>query len=365
VVSNGLLVEELDLGNGLRRTHWRQSVPIASWLYALGVARFAVHHAGLVKDVPLQSWVFPQDREKGYLLFEEAARRALTLFSERIAPFPYEKLANIQAAGMTGGTEHASAIFYGEKNVADGRVPIVHEIAHQWWGDAVTERDWDDVWLSEGFATYFTLLYTEHFEGRDAFVAGLKRSREQVLKLETSLPNTPVIHRNLSDMGRVLNQLVYHKGGFTLHMLRGLIGTDAFWAGIREYYRRYQNQNASTDELRQLMEQASGQELGWFFRQWLNRSGVPRLEGTWRYDAAAKQVEVKLAQTQPAEVYRLPVEVGLSAQGEQARRVERVLLTERKQTFRVAADSEPASVVLDPGTWLLMESGPFTKELAQ
>jgi len=365
VVSNGLLVEELDLGNGLRRTHWRQSVPIASWLYALGVARFAVHHAGLVKDVPLQSWVFPQDREKGYLLFEEAARRALTLFSERIAPFPYEKLANIQAAGMTGGTEHASAIFYGEKNVADGRVPIVHEIAHQWWGDAVTERDWDDVWLSEGFATYFTLLYTEHFEGRDAFVAGLKRSREQVLKLETSLPNTPVIHRNLSDMGRVLNQLVYQKGGFTLHMLRGLIGTDAFWAGIREYYRRYQNQNASSGELRQVMEQASGQDLGWFFGQWLNRSGVPRLEGTWRYDAAAKQVEVKLAQTQPAEAYRLPVEVGLSAQGEQPRGVERLLLTERQQTFRVAADSEPASVVLDPGTWLLMESGSFAKEPRQ
>ena len=103
----------------------------------------------------------------------------MTFFSEHIGPYPYEKLANVQAAGMSGGTEHASAIFYGEKGVAQRRrAPVVHEIAHQWFGNAVTERDWDDVWLSEGFATYFTLLFAEHYEGRDGFVAGLRRSRD-------------------------------------------------------------------------------------------------------------------------------------------------------------------------------------------
>jgi aminopeptidase N len=95
----------------------------------------------------------------------------------------------VQATGFTGGTEYASAIFYGEKGVSSGRGPVVHEIAHQWFGDSVTERDWDDVWLSEGFATYFALLFTEHDEGRDAFVDGLKRSRAQVLQLEQKLPD--------------------------------------------------------------------------------------------------------------------------------------------------------------------------------
>lgn len=359
VVSNGLLVEELDLGNGLRRTHWKQSVPISSWLYALGVARFAVHHAGSVKGVPLETWVFPQSREKGYPMFEPVARNAMEFFSEWIGPYSYEKLANVQAAGMSGGSEHVSAIFYGEKNVADGRVPVVHEVAHQWFGDAVTERDWDDVWLSEGFATYFTLLYTEHFDGRDAFVAGLKRSREQVRELETRLPDTPVLHRNLSEMRRVLNQLVYQKGGWTLHMLRGLIGSEAFWSGIRDYYRRYQNQNASTDEFRRVMEEASGQDLAWFFRQWLTRSGVPRLEGTWRYEAGAKQVVVSLAQTQAGEPYRLPIGIGLFGDPNAAPRVEGVELRERSATFRFASETEPSSVVLDPATWLLMEAGPF------
>ena len=185
----------------MRRTHWKQSVPIASWLYTLGVARFSSHHAGTVDGVPLQTWVFPQDRDGGLALFEDTvAARDARSSSTSIGPYSYEKLANVQAAGFSGGTEYASAIFYGEKGVASGRGPVVHEIAHQWFGDSVTERDWDDVWLSEGFATYFALLFTEHDEGRDAFVDGLKRSRAQVLQLEQKLPDTPVIHRNLADM---------------------------------------------------------------------------------------------------------------------------------------------------------------------
>ncbi len=235
VVSNGVIVEEVDLGNGARRTHWKQSVPISSWLYALGVARFDVHHAGVVQGVPLQTWVFPQDRVAGRQLFEETSRRAIDFFSTRVGPFPYEKLANVQAAGYAGGMENATTIFYGEKGVASGRGPVVHEIAHQWFGNSVTERDWDDVWLSEGFATYFTLLYTEHFEGREAFVRDLERSRDTIFETEKKLPGTPVVHRNLSDMKLVLNQLVYQKGGWILHMLRDVVGQDAFWKGMREY----------------------------------------------------------------------------------------------------------------------------------
>src|SRR5205814_8778557 len=103
-----------------------------------------------------------------------------------IGPYPYETLGHVQAAGLSCRTEHASAIFYGENSITNRPATnlVAHEIAHQWFGDAVTERDWDDVWLSEGFATYFTLLFTEHYQGRDAFVAGLQRSREQVFTLE-------------------------------------------------------------------------------------------------------------------------------------------------------------------------------------
>lgn len=362
VVANGALIEEVDLGNGQRLTHWRQDVPISPWLYAVGISRFAVRHAGLVRGVPLEYWVFPQDAEKGFALFEKDARRSFEFYADYVGPYAYQKLAHVEAAGMGGGTEHASSIFYGEKGITAGAGPVVHEVAHQWFGNAVTEHDWNDIWLSEGFATYFTLLYTEHARGRDAFADGLRRSRATVLKLEQSLPNTPVVHVNHDEAVREpTNQLVYQKGAWMLHMLREQVGTETFWRGIRDYYRRYMNATASTDDFRQVMEQASGQDLAWFFRQWLNRAGVPALEGSWRYDAAASEVVVTVRQTQASDPFRLSLGVGLVA-GEAALPIVRPMaVTGRETTMRWAAPAAPAAVVLDPTVATLAEFGTFVK----
>ena len=358
VVANGVLLEETDLGDGRRVTHWKQSVPIASWLNAVGVAQFTSRHFGKVQGIPLQTWVFHQDREPGIITFETPVRQAMEFYIDHIGPYAYEKLANVEAAGLRGGTEHASAIFYGELSVTNRPATnlVAHEIAHQWFGDSVTEKDWDDVWLSEGFATYFTLLTTEHYEGRDAFVAGLRRSRDSIFSLEKKNPDMAVRHRNLDDMKKVLNQMVYQKGGWTLHMLRGQIGDKAFWSGIRDYYRRYRDSNASTDDFRKVMEENSGTDLGWFFDQWLNRPGSPVLEGGWRYDAAAKKIKIELAQTQPGSSYRLPLELGVSAEGTPQASVTKVEMTKKDQQFEIMADKEPASVALDPNTWTLMEA---------
>jgi aminopeptidase N len=361
VVANGLLMEEIDLPDGRRRTHWKQSVPIASWLYTIAVARFSSRFAGAVGGIPIQTWVFPQDRDAGIALFEDQSRRAMQFFVTNIGPYPYEKLANVQATGFTGGTEYASAIFYGEKGVSAGRGPVVHEIAHQWFGNSVTERDWDDVWLSEGFATYFALLFTEHDEGRDAFVEGLKRSRAQVLQLEQKLPDTPIVHRNLADMNRVLNGLVYQKGGWVLHMLRQEVGTAHFWTAIREYYRRYRDGNASTSDLRAVFEQVSGTPLESFFTQWLNRPGVPKIEGSWRYDAARKAVEVTVTQSQASAAFTVRLDVGIATRTGELPRVETVTMNAKRQTFTFPTDAAPAAVVLDPNTTLLMDAGPFVQ----
>jgi aminopeptidase N len=357
VVANGLLQEERDLGDGRRLTHWKQSVPIATWLYAVGVAQFSARHFGAVHGIPLQTWVYPQDRDDGVVTFDEPTRQALEFFYDRIGPYPYEKLTNVEAAGLKGGAEHASAIFYGESAVGPRPATslVAHEIAHQWFGDSVTERDWDDVWLSEGFATYFTLLFSEHYEGRDAFVAGLQKSAQTVRTFEQKNPGIAVIHNNLADMRRVLNPLVYQKGGWVLHMLRALTGTDAFWAGIREYYRRYRDASASTDDFRTVMEEVSGADLKWFFDQWLRRAGSPAIEGGWRYDAGAKQVCIDLTQAQPGEEYRLPLEVaihGLSGEP----RIEKIEMRQKQQQFTITANAEPSAVVLDPRVSVLMEA---------
>jgi aminopeptidase N len=360
VVSNGVIIEQLDLPGGLRRTHWKQDVPISSWLYSLGVARFIVRQGGIVRGVPFSYWAFPQDADKGLTALEKDARGSFEFFSDRVGPYAYGKLAHVEAAGMSGGTEHVSNIFYGEKGVTVGNAAVVHETAHQWFGDAVTESDWNDVWLSEGFATYFTLLYTEYAGGRDAFVDGLRRSRNAVLRLEKSLPDTPVVHANFDEAAtQPNNRLVYEKGAWTLHMLRDLIGGEPFWRGIRLYYQRHMNGVASTADLRRAMEEVSGQDLRWFFAQWLTRSGVPQVSGTWRYDSAARHIVMTVRQTQAGDPFRFSLGVGVSAASGSVPAVHQVQVTGRESTFSIPADAEPAAVVLDPGVWLLAELGTF------
>jgi aminopeptidase N len=366
VVANGLLQSEIDGADGRRVTHWKQSVPIASWLNALGIERFAVRYLGEVKGVQLSTWVAHQDDEAGRIYFEPA-RRAIEFYSEHVGPYPYEKLANVAAAGLNGGTEHASAIFYGESAVraAPATGLVAHEIAHQWFGDSVTESDWDDVWLSEGFATYFTLLFTEHTAGREAFVAGLRSNRTRALAAEKSLPGISIVHDNLADMSKVLNPLVYQKAGWVLHMLRGAIGTDAFWSGIREYYRRHRDGSATSDDLRRVMEEASRQDLKWFFDQWLHRPVSPSFDGTWSYDAAAKAIRVDLAQTQRGDPYRVPLQLGVTTAAGQPPRIERVEMKDKRATFTIPVAAEPADVTFDPDTWLLAETVKFGKRPGQ
>jgi aminopeptidase N len=200
-------------------------------------------------------------------------------------------------------------------------------------------------------------------ESKEAFVRAMRTDVATIVEEQKKIPEQPVIHRNISDMSTVLNRFVYQKGGWVLHMLRGLIGTDAFWTGIREYYRRYRNANASTDDLRQVMEQVSGQDLTWFFDQWLRRPGLVKLSGVWRYDASARQIVVELAQVQLGEPYRIPLEVGVVETAGKMR-TERVELTGAKGRFTIAAEAAPSSVLLDPNTWVLMEAPEFVRKQA-
>lgn len=357
VVANGLRVEETDLPGAMRRTVWRESVPIAPWLFALGVAQFAVERTGEYRGAPIETWVFAEERDKGFYDFAVPTRDALAFYSEWIGPYSYEKLANVQSNSVSGGMEAASSIFYSQESVSGTRSirwrnVVIHEIAHQWFGNAITEADWDHVWLSEGFATYFTLLFQEHAYGRDEFVAGLKASRETVANATTKDPLDPVIHVNLSDMSKVTSSLTYQKGAWTLHMLRERIGTEKFWTGIRNYYRAHQNGLATTDQFRAEMEAVSGQDLKPFFDQWLTRGGMPALAVTWTWDAKARQIAVDIAQTQAGPAFVFPLDLGIAG-ADGKTRIETVNVTSDRAHFVIAAESKPATVTLDPETRLL------------
>ncbi len=362
VVSNGLLVEETDLDDGRRRTHWRQSVPIATWLYTLGVTRFAVQHLPAFGDKPVQTWVYAQERDAGFGDFAEPTHHVLEFYSERIGPFSYEKLANVQSPRTRGGMEAATAIMYGDQLVTGQRTErlrnvVIHEIAHQWFGNAVTEADWDDVWLSEGFATYFTLLFIEHAYGRDEFVAGLESSRDFIFEFYSENPDYRIVHDNLDDMSRVTTRNTYQKGAWTLHMLRGMLGDEVFWQGIREYYRRYRDRNCATEDFVRVMEEISERELGWFFEQWLYRGGALLADWSWSYDESKSEVVIELEQTQPEQVvFRMPIPVSLQFGEEPAVRRETMWIDQRSNRARFAASARPTGVTLDPEIQVLMRA---------
>jgi len=360
VVSNGVLVEETDLGNGARLTHWKQSVPISPWLYVLGVARFAVQNVGDFEGKPIQTWVYAQDRDAGFYDFAVPTKQVLEFYDEHVGPFAYEKLANVTSPATGGGMEAASAVMYSENSVTGDRSVqwrnvVIHEIAHQWFGNAVTERDWDHVWLSEGFATYFTLLFREHAYGRDDFVDGLKGASERVFTQYDQDPDYRIVHDNLDDMSRVTSGATYQKGAWVLHMLRKRTGDEAFWAGIQAYYGTHMNGSATTDDFRRAMEQASGENLEAFFRQWLYQGGNPHLEGWWQYDPTAKEVSIEINQTQTnVGLFDLPLEVGVyMGDSERPTAIHRVQVTSGFHRFVIPVDGEPEDVRLDPDTWAL------------
>lgn len=368
VVSNGLMIEQTDLSAGKRLTHWKQSVPIAPWLYVLGVAKFAVQHVDDFEGKAIQTWVYYQDRDAGFYDFAEPTKKVLEFYSNYIGPFSYEKLANIQSNSVGGGMEAASAVLYGSESVTGQRSirwrnVVIHEIAHQWFGNSVTEYDWDDVWLSEGFATYFTLLFIEHEYGRDAFLEGLQASKKRVDNFYLKNPDYRIIHDNLKDMRKVTSSHTYQKGSWILHMLRGVVGTKNFWNGIRSYYRKYRNANATTEDFRREMEEASGKDLSVFFQQWLYQGGALKYTGNWQYNANEKQVEISLNQVQEdGSLFKIPLEIALYFEGRDQPQIEVIQVNEKSNVFSIEVDAEPENIILDPNTWVLMDVVRFGKK---
>ncbi|HKL89134.1 MAG TPA: M1 family metallopeptidase [Salinibacter sp.] len=360
VVSNGALVSDSTTGD-TRTTHWRTDVPLPTKVMIIGVADFAVDTVATVDGVPVQSWVYPEDREAGFKDLGQAPP-ILRFFEENLGPYPYEKLANVQSTTRYGGMENAAAIFYSEEAVADGQdsTPLLaHEIAHQWYGNTVTEADWPHLWLSEGFATYLTALYLEHARGPAALTKFMSDARQTVAQFHAENPDTPLVDTTFSDPNQLLTSNPYQKGAWVLHMLRHEVGTATFWDGLRTYYDRYRNENASTRDFRRVMEDVSGQDLAGFFSQWTRRAGHPVIEGTWRHDADADECVVTLRQTQDAAPYQVPVDVGLT---NERQRTTTLVMRDRETQARIDCAQAPSSVTLDPFTRLL---GTFSIERAE
>lgn len=365
VVSNGLLLEESELGNNTRLTHWKQSVPVSSWLFVLGVADFAVKYVDEFRGKSIQTWVYAKNREAGFYDFDEPTKKVLEFYSNYVGPYAYEKLANIQTPSVNGGMETSSAIFYGEDLVTGKRDErtrnvVIHEIAHQWFGNAVTETTWDDAWLSEGFATFFTLLFIENEYGKEEYTKGIIKARKTVYDLSAKMPDFSIVSERTAEKEQVTSGITYQKGAWVLHMLRNLMGAANFKKGIQNYYAKYFNANTTTDEFRAEMEKVSGKDLKLFFKQWLYQPVNPTINASWKYDASTKKLNVQLHQAQQF-LYNVPVEIGYYKKGSTTPTILTMNLKDKDQVFSFLLAAAPDKLELDPRN-ILLNDGKMSKE---
>jgi aminopeptidase N len=349
VVSNGIKIEETDLGNDMRRTHYKETVPLATKIMALGVARFAVQHAGDVNCIPVYSWVYPEEKDKGFYDYALAID-ILPFFIKNIAPFAYKKLANVESKTMFGGMENAGAIFYSEEESITGSRQseklLTHEIAHQWFGNMATEADWSHLWLSEGFATYMAILFFENKYGEDTARFMRFQDRNQVIAFARKKLR-PVVDSSVTNYMELLNANSYQKGGWILHMLRRQLGDSTFWKGIRTYYNRFAGKNATSGDLQTAMEEVSGQDLKQFFHQWLLVPGHPVLDIQWKYNALNKEITITVIQQQST-VFTFPLELVIGGE------IKTIFVKDKKTTARFTALTSP-TIKADPYVNLLFE----------
>lgn len=355
VVATGVQVEESNLSQGRKLTHWREHAPVPVKVMTVGIGRFAVKLSAEVGNVPVTTWVYPQNRDDGFSDFA-VAPKVLNVLQQYIGTYPYEKLAHVQSKTRFGGLENASNIFYFENSV-DGKNEredlIAHETAHQWFGNSASEDDWNHVWLSEGFATYMTIVYLEKVYGEGRKVAALQTDRVQVVEyLRKS--KRPIVDTTLVKPDDVLSTNTYQKASWVLHMLRNQLGDSAFHKSVQAYYQKFKGSNALTRDFQQVCEEISGQPLQWFFTQWLFRAGHPSISAEWSYNAKKRQLTVDLVQEQQGEPFQFELELAaIDADGR--RQILAVPVNSRKVQWHTSLPFVPATVTLDPHTRLLFE----------
>ncbi|MEZ4907851.1 MAG: M1 family aminopeptidase [Saprospiraceae bacterium] len=293
VVASGKLIEEKAISDNNNYFHFKTDVALPTKVMVIAVADFIGKNYGEVDGIPVSSLIFSGNSDAGLSDYESSVE-ALRFYIDKIGEYPYQKLVNIQSKTRYGGMENAGNIFYFENSVTGMKQVedlIAHEVAHQWFGNSVTELDWHHIWLSEGFATYLADLYIENKYGDNVFKRRMESEREKVINYNFVNPN-PIIDTTITDWNELLNPNSYEKAAWLLHMLRNKIGDDDFYKSLEKYYLTYQNGNALTKDFVNIVNGVTGKDMRSFFAQWLYRKSYPELDIKWKYDADNVLIEV-------------------------------------------------------------------------
>ncbi len=359
-VSNGKLVESHS--NPTEKTvtfDWRQEIPHPSYLVTLVVGEFdVVTHDW--EGIPVVYYV-----PKGHASEAEPTYgrtpEMLNYFSKRFGVrYPWAKYAQVTCFQFGGGMENTSATTMGERILLDQRSLldrtsesiVSHELAHQWWGDMVTCRDWSHTWLNEGFASYAEALWDEQARGRDDYAYNMDRKAARAI---AGGKERPVMDRHYPDPQTMFDDRSYPKGAWVVHMLRNRLGDDAFWAGIQRYGTENQFHSVETMDLRRCLERTAGRDLERFFYDWLERAGNPDLAVTTEYLPDVQQAKLTIQQAQAGEPFEIPLKIVLTCAGAKEPIVLEETMAEKELNLRIPLPGPLERVDVDPDQAVLTE----------
>jgi aminopeptidase N len=378
-LANGELVERKD-DAGRTIFRYRQDVPHSTYLMTLVAGPFVevAQGAAGTNSVPVFYYVLPGREADGERAFGNTPRMVETFEERTGAAYPYARYSQIAVGDFIfGGMENTSATTQTDRTLHDATAhldyssdPLVsHELAHQWFGDLLTCRDWSHAWLNEGFATFFETVWREADLGYDEYLYDVFECVATYLQEDAQRYRRPIVYNRYRDPIEMFDRHLYQKGAAVLHMLRGELGDARFWRSIRHYVERNAGRSVETIDLIRAIEEATGRNLRAFFDQWIFRGGHPDIEVSMSWDEKRKVATLTVDQKQPIDAekpaYRFDVNVGFVAElpavpGADAgagvlpgeRRI-RAAIEREHETIAIPLDSEPKLVRFDPGAFLL------------
>ena len=354
-VSNGTLVSTSTNRDSTRTYHWKNSYPIAQYLISIAVSNYERYDTPFTsgnQTMPVMHYIYPETlpQVKANL---DLTPTMLQLFTDRFGPYPFlrEKYGHAQFGLGNGGMEHQT-ITSMEVRALTPNV-IAHELAHQWFGDKITCRDWQNIWLNEGFASYGEAIYAESVGGQAGYQAYMNNFINNARNARGS-----VYVQDISTIANIFSgSRTYSKGATVLHMLRGIVGDSTFFRILRTYAANptLAYRTATTEDFQAVAQQVSGQNLDYFFKQWIYGEGYPTYRATVSGGNSATAVTVRLEQrntmsTNPAS-FTMPVQIRLqSAAGDTTITV---LNDKADQVFTLPIRRVVTGLVVDPNNWLL------------
>ncbi len=356
VISNGELIKKIENLDTTVTWHFKTNYVHSTYLTSFVIGKYEKFE-DKYRDVPLGFYLYPSETK----IFEKAFSNTKSIFKTFettlqtdfpfnkydqtiVAEFKFGGMENLTATTLSDTEVYFAEFDFGKESVID---LISHELSHSWFGNLVTCKNWAELWLNEGFATFMESAYREKAFGRENYLQKIREDSRSYFGFEASNKNKRGLYNlNAKPDDSIFDEITYQKGGVVLHTLRSEVGDEVFWKAVKIYLDRHKFSNVETKDLQKVFEEVSGRNLSWFFKQWVYGIGYPTLDIKQTYQQTSNILKFKVTQKQTfSTIFRLPIEIKITTAN--GIKYEKLEINKKVEDFVIKLDSKPVSIEFD------------------